>query len=245
MRIQEQGEAMAGSPGRNVAIFDLDGTITRRDTYTALLLRALRHRPARLVPALALPLAAVVHLAGLRDNAWLKARFLAAILGGIGRDELQGLTGPFLADLLKHGLRTRARAVIDAHRVAGDYVLLATASFDFYCLEIGRTLGFDAVVCTESQWRDERLVPVLATGNCHGLVKQRRVQEALTRLPGPARLTVYSDSHADLPILGIADEPVAVNPTRRLAAIAEVRRYRVEDWGDYPAVGPGRNRTKD
>ena len=221
--IGREAVAPLDGPGRNVAIFDLDGTITRRDTYTALLLRALRHRPARLVPALALPLATAVHLAGLRDNAWLKARFLAAILGGIGRDELQGLTGPFLADLLKHGLRTRARAVIDAHRVAGDYLLLATASFDFYCLEIGRTLGFDAVVCTESQWRDERLVPVLATGNCHGLVKQRRVQEVLARLPGPARLTVYSDSHADLPILGMAEEPVAVNPTRKLAAIAGVR----------------------
>ena len=233
--IGREAVAPLDGPGRNVAIFDLDGTITRRDTYTALLLRALRHRPARLVPALALPLATAVHLAGLRDNAWLKARFLAAILGGIGRDELQGLTGPFLADLLKHGLRTRARAVIDAHRVAGDYLLLATASFDFYCLEIGRTLGFDAVVCTESQWRDERLVPVLATGNCHGLVKQRRVQELLAslpaNLPGPARLTVYSDSHADLPILGMAHEPVAVNPTRRLAAVAAVRRYRVEDWG--------------
>ena len=235
MRIQEQGEAMAGSPGRNVVIFDLDGTITRRDTYTALLLRALRHRPARLVPALALPLATVAHLAGLRDNAWLKARFLAAILGGIGRDELQGLTGPFVADLLNRGLRTRARAVIDAHRVAGDYLLLATASFDFYCREIGHALGFDAVACTRSEWRDDRLVPVLVTGNCYGVVKQRRVQELLANLPaslpGPARLTVYSDSHADLPILGMADDPVAVNPTPRLAAIAVARRYRVEDWG--------------
>lgn len=233
--IAREGRVPFGSPGRNVAIFDLDGTITRRDTYTALLLRALQHRPSRLVRALTLPLAAATHWAGLRDNAWLKARFLAAILGGIARDELQGLTGPFVAELLQCGLRTRARAAIDAHRAAGDYLLLATASFDFYCLEIGRTLGFDAVVCTRSEWQDNRLVPVLVTGNCYGVVKLRRVQELLAnlpaRLPGPARLTVYSDSHADLPILGMADEPVAVNPTRRLAAIAATRCYRVEDWG--------------
>ena len=233
------GEAPLHTPGRNIAIFDLDGTITRRDSYTALLLQALRQRPARVLPALALPLAAAAHLAGLRDNSWLKARFLAAILGGIGRDELQELTGPFVAHLLQRGLRTRARAVIDAHREGGDFLVLATASFDFYCLDIGRILGFDAVVCTESKWRDDRLVPVLATGNCYGVVKQRRVQELLANLPaslpaslpGSGRLTMYSDSHADLPMLAMADEAVAVNPTRRLATVAVARRYRVEDWG--------------
>jgi HAD superfamily hydrolase (TIGR01490 family) len=231
MGIQEQGEALVGIPRRNVAIFDLDGTITRRDTYTALLLRALQRRPARVVPALALPFAAAAHLAGLRDNAWLKARFLGAILAGIGREDLRGVTGPFVADLLHRGLRTRALAAIDAHRASGDLLVLATASFDFYCLEIGRALGFDTVVCTESRWQDERLVPVLATGNCYGVVKQRRVQELLAGLPGPARLTVYSDSHADLPLLGMAEVAVAVNPTRRLAAIAAARNYRIEDWG--------------
>lgn len=220
-----------GASSRNVAIFDLDGTITRRDTYTAFLLRSLGHRPSRLVPALVLPLAVTAHLAGLRDNAWLKVRFLATILGGVERSELQDLTGPFVADLLQHGLRDRARAAIDTHRSAGDFVVLATASFDFYATEIGQTLGFDAVVCTRSEWSGDRLVPVLATGNCHGLTKADRVKELLVRLPARGRLTVYTDSHADLPILSMADDPVTVNPTRRLAAVAAERGYRVEDWG--------------
>ncbi len=222
---------LVGASGRNTVIFDLDGTITRRDTYTAFLLRSLRHRPARLASSLLLPFAVAAHLAGLRDNAWLKTRFLAAILGGIGRSELQGLTERFVADLLCHGLRNRARAVIDAHRAAGDFVVLATASFDFYVTDIGRTLGFDAVLCTRSEWSEDRLVPILATGNCHGIVKADRVRELLASLPSPGRLTVYTDSHVDLPVLSLADDPVTVNPTRRLAALAAGRSYRIEDWG--------------
>ena len=215
---------------RNIVVFDLDGTITRRDTFRALLLRALRHRPRRLFTSALLPVATAARVAGLRDNAWLKARFLGAILGGMGHDELRALTGPFVAEVLGQGLRAKARASIDRHRTAGDFVVLATASFDFYVIDIGRALGFDEVLCTESAWQTERLLPTLPSGNCYGVVKQRRVQGLVGRLPQPARLTVYTDSHADLPMLGMADEPVAVNPTRRLAAIAAARRYRVEDW---------------
>ena len=217
--------------GRKIVIFDLDGTITRRDTYTAFLLRSLGHRPVRLLPALLLPFAVAAHMAGLRDNAWLKTQFLAAILGGIDRSELQLLTGAFVEDLQRHGLRDRARGAINAHRAAGDFVVLATASFDFYVTEIGRTLGFDAVVCTRSEWSEDRLVPVLPTGNCHGIVKADRVKDLLASLPAPGRLTVYTDSHVDLPILAMADDPVTVNPTRRLAVLAAERGYRVEDWG--------------
>ena len=215
---------------RNVTVFDLDGTLTRRDTYTALLLRVLGRRPWRWLGCVRLPFAVAAHYAGVRDNAWLKTTFLSVILSDIRHDDLRAITEPFVAGVIGQGLRTGARATIERHRAAGDYLVLATASFDFYAIDLGKALGMDAVVCTESAWEDDRLVPVLRSGNCYGTVKRDRLQELLAQLSFTARLAFYSDSHADIPSLELAQEPVAVNPTRRLAAIAAARNYRVEDW---------------
>ena len=74
----------ATSPGAFV-LFDLDGTITRRDTYLAYLLGFLARHPERLLRAAPLSLAALRYLIGERDNTWLKTTFLRAILGSIPR----------------------------------------------------------------------------------------------------------------------------------------------------------------
>ena len=67
-----------------VAVFDLDGTITRRDTYLAYLLGFLGRHPERWSRAAPLPFAVLYHLAGWRSNTWLKTTFLRAVLGAEG-----------------------------------------------------------------------------------------------------------------------------------------------------------------
>jgi phosphatidylglycerophosphatase C len=215
-----------------LVLFDLDGTITRRDTYLAYLLGFLARHPGRLPRAAPLPLAVVWHFAGQRDNTWLKTTFLRAVLGGLPRSLLEAWTRTFLDRVLATGLRARALETIACHRAAGHRLVLVTASLDFYAEPLAARLGFDDVLCTRAAFDDTgRLTGELDGGNCYGEMKLERVrQQLVVAAGGPARITCYADHHTDLPLLRFVQIPVAVNPTRRLRRIAIQLGIRIEDW---------------
>jgi phosphatidylglycerophosphatase C len=214
-----------------IALFDLDGTITRRDTYLAYLLGFLVRHPKRWPRAAALPLAVVSHLAGWRSNTWLKATFLRAVLGGVPRSRLEAWTNSFLDGVLSVGLRPGALKAIEGHRAAGHRLVLVTASLDFYAAPLGRRLGFDAVLCTRGVYDAEgRVTGALDGENCYGEGKLRQVKRYLADDANALPVFCYSDHHADLPLLRFATEPVAVNPSRRLKRVSLSQGITIADW---------------
>ena len=60
---------------RKISIFDLDGTLTKSDTYLAYLVGFLKRNPKRWFKALILPFAVVMFYLKIRDNQWLKNYF--------------------------------------------------------------------------------------------------------------------------------------------------------------------------
>ncbi|WP_372623490.1 HAD family hydrolase [Falsiroseomonas sp.] len=227
--------------GPGVAVFDLDGTLTRRDLYLAFLAQALRRLgPARPLRAAALPvLSARFMLRGI-GNDRLKVAFLDAILGGRPRTTLEDLAAAFARRAVEREIKPAALARLERHRRAGDTLLLASASLDLYVQPIARLLGFHAAVATRIAWTaDGRVAGTLAGPNLRGEAKLDAVRaELAARLPDAAcRLTAYSDHASDLPLLAAATIPVAVDPTPELARIAVNRGWRVEHWSGAQGGG--------
>jgi len=221
----------AATPPRDIAIFDLDHTLTRRDTYLRFLLSVLKRRPWRLGHCVLLPAAVVIHKSGLRDNTWLKRVFLRAIAGGATRADLSSMARDFSAQTLQTQIYPDARACVERHVAAGDRLVLASASFDLYVPLIGAALGFEHVLCTRAAWgSDDRLSGDIEGHNCYGPHKLTAVQTLLDNLPERGHVTMYSDHHSDLPVLRLADTGVAVNPTPKLAAAASVHGLVTEHW---------------
>src|SRR5262250_507215 len=81
-------EAGPGVPDETIAVFDLDGTITTRDTTAAFLLGYLREHPRRLANCAPLAVSAAGFVGGVVDNAAMKRAALRAILGGASRTEI-------------------------------------------------------------------------------------------------------------------------------------------------------------
>lgn len=221
---------------RRVAVFDLDGTITRNDTYVAFLLQVLRRRPARLLRAAWLPAAVGLHKLGLRDNTWLKRVFLGAIAAGLDAPALEAVTRPFVRRVLDREIRPGARAALHRHADQGDTVLLASASFDFYVRTLAAELGIAHVVCTRSSWVAGRLAGAIDGENCYGAAKLRRVSEWLGAGREGCHVIAYSDHRSDIPLLDWADEAIAVNPDERLLAHCKDKGYAIVDWAS--ADGP-------
>lgn len=227
---------------RRVAVFDLDGTITRSDTYLAFLLGFLRTHPQRLVRCVLLPAVLALYALKLRDNSFVKQQFLAAVFGGLSRADMDRAAAIFVERIMATQVRPLALERIRAHRQAGDRVILATASFDVYVDLLAQRLGVDEVVSSRMGWTDDdRVSGHLDGANCYGPEKLRRLTAFLGQRP-TATVVAYSDSHADLPLLQWADEPHAINPTEKLAAIAAQTAMTVLDW-DAPdaASSPGRS----
>jgi phosphatidylglycerophosphatase C len=214
-----------------IAIFDLDGTITWRDTYVAYLLHVLPRRPTRVLNCLGLSLQVVQFKLGRITNDEIKRAFLRRVLGNCTRGEVERFTADFVARRFVKMAKPRALARIDWHRRQGHLLVLATASFDFYAEAIGRSLGFDHVIATRAAWHNDRIKGEFDGENLRGEAKLTAVTRALTKLDcGAAQTFAYSDDQSDLPILRFADYGIAIDPAPRFAATAQNYGLAIEIW---------------
>ena len=219
---------MRASAARALALFDLDGTITRHDTllpYLSGYLRQGRPRLRRLMQVLP----ALGRFALGRDRGELKAAWISAILGGRTRAELDAWTARFVPRLIRHGLIADALAAIEAHRSAGDHLVLLSASPDLYVPAIGRALGFAEVLCTGVEWNGDHLSGRLATPNRRGPEKARCL-EALRRQHGALPVVAYGNAAGDLEHLALADRGVLVNGSPRARRRAARLRIACATW---------------
>jgi phosphatidylglycerophosphatase C len=203
----------AREPARPLAAFDLDGTLTRRDTLMPFLARAIgRNRAYRAVLASSLPLARAVALGGgHRDVA--KAAVLGRVLAGVPLSALTEAADAYADHVVAHGLRGDIRARVDWHRAEGHELVLVSASPELYVSPIGRRLGFDAVLATRLEVDPAGLLTGRLLGaNCRGPEKVARLRE--WRDAGVAVAFAYGDSAGDREMLALAEVPVNVGRRR-------------------------------
>jgi HAD superfamily hydrolase (TIGR01490 family) len=221
----------------DLAIYDMDRTVTRHATYTPFLLHcAMRRAPWRL---LLLPLVALSMLAyatRLIDRARLKEINHRLLLGGkVHPRDLQPLVDSFADRQVAANIRPGACAAIARDQAEGRRLVLATASYRLYADAMAERLGFDDVIGTNSIiGLDERVHAKIAGENCYGPAKLRMIADWVEKsgLKGAhGHVRFYSDHVSDQPAFEWADEPVAVNPHGKLRRLAEQRGWAVEDWG--------------
>ncbi|MEO5611769.1 MAG: HAD-IB family hydrolase [Sphingomicrobium sp.] len=221
----------------DLAIYDLDRTVTKIGTYTPFLIHcALRRAPWRL---LLLPLTAASMLgyaAKIIDRGKLKETNHWLLLGrSIHPRDLKPLVDSFADATVARNIRPGALKAIARDKQQGRRLVLATASYRLYAEAIAERLGFDDVIGTGSViGLDERLRSSIEGENAYGDAKLRMIkawveQSGLTGKHGHVRF--YSDHASDAPTFEWADEPVAVNPHGPLERLAKSRGWPIEDWG--------------
>jgi HAD superfamily phosphoserine phosphatase-like hydrolase len=124
--------------------------------------------------------------------------------------------------------RASALRQMAADRADGFTILLATASSEFYVAALARRWGIGEVVATRNAREMGQLTWRIAGENCYGAAKRRMVDAWLGGRV-PARVRVYSDHVSDLPTFALADEPVAISPSRALRRVAARRGWPIRD----------------
>ncbi|MDR0764956.1 MAG: HAD-IB family hydrolase [Synergistaceae bacterium] len=188
---------------KRIALFDFDGTLTRKDTFLDFHVK--RFGAVSLVAAM-FKAALACPLSKLTDRSEVKERFVSRMWKGTlfesylscaedyAEREIDGITMP------------TAMEVFRKHLELGDTVCIVTASMKDWVEPWASRYGVP-VVGTELEVEDGRITGRLKTPNCRGAEKVSRVK-AKFDLNGFSKIFAYGNSGGDREMLALADEAV-------------------------------------
>jgi len=145
-------------------------------------------------------------------------------------DQALAMRERFVREVMQPLLHAQALSLVRRHQDGGDRVAIVTATNEFVTRPIADLFGVDALLAVALE-RDEQ---GRVTGRAQGVPtfregKVTRVEqwlaEAGQRAADFERVTVYSDSANDLPLLEWCTHPVATNPSADLEAVARKRGW--------------------
>jgi len=158
--------------------------------------------------------------------------FATSVWRGHTRDEQAAAHARFMREVIAPMLTPQARALVRKHQDAGDLVAIVTATNEFVTRPIAQAFGVPELLAIELERDAEGAV----TGAIKGVPtyqqgKVARVEQWLASQQAGwddfGRITVYSDSINDLPLLERATDPVATNPSAALEAVAAERGWAI------------------
>lgn len=137
-------------------------------------------------------------------------------------EDMLNLREQFIENRIKPLITQKARDLIAKHQQAGDDLLIITATNAFVTRPIAQLLGFEELIAPEPEIVDGQYtggitgIPSFQQGKVTRL--EMWLEEKQIDLTGAF---FYSDSHNDLPLLKIVDNPIAVDSDEILTDTAK------------------------
>lgn len=127
-------------------------------------------------------------------------------------------------------------SAIRKHQEEGDHLVLITATNAFLTAPIAELLGIQHLIASQEEYDAEGNL----TGGLSGIASYREgkvtrlhqwFQEEQYSKDDYKEIWFYSDSHNDLPLLSIVDQPIIVNPDHLLREHALKNQWKIVDFG--------------
>ncbi len=141
----------------------------------------------------------------------------------------------FLRERIAPIMLPAGREKIEAHRQAGDDIVIITATNRFITEPIAAAFGVSQLLATEPEFRDGAFTGRIAGIPCFQQGKVERLMQWLAETGGTLDESwFYSDSHNDIPLLERVVHPVAVDPDDALRVVAEERGWDMVSFRGAP-----------
>ena len=200
---------------RPLAVFDLDGTLVRGDTFLPFVVGYARAR-RRVRPLVTLPVWVGLYAARVMPDHRAKQRVLVSFFRGEGRAAVAEFADRFAEAWVRPRLHGPVFDRLTEHLTSGHRVVLLSASPDLYVEAIARELGIPEVVCTRVRGTADAWDGSLDGANCKGAEKLARLRAHLGSDGWPGESFAYGDSRSDLPVLKWATHGFLVRRTGAL-----------------------------
>jgi HAD superfamily hydrolase (TIGR01490 family) len=165
-------------------------------------------------------------------------RFATEAIKHKGATESIAAHARFMSATIQPAIRKAATDLIAKHRIAGDQLVIVTATNEFVTRPIATAFGIDELIAVQLEM-DGRGESVGGTGWITGEIKGvpsahegkvTRMEQWLTAKHlswKDVHTTFYTDSINDIALLEKVNVPVATNPDARLRAVAVERGWQI------------------
>lgn len=196
-----------------LAIFDVDYTLTKRETLTELYLFMLKKNPKLLKYIPRVILTGILYGFKVYDARKAKEAFIK-FLEGINEEEMQELVKDFYEKRLSKILYKDAIDTIKKLKSEGCKIYLISASPEMYLNELYNIKEVDKILGTRLRKENGVYKSIIEGENNKGEEKVRRLKEVLKRENIEVDYKnsyMFSDSLADLPLFELVGNPYLIN----------------------------------
>lgn len=196
-----------------LAIFDVDYTLTKRETLTELYLFMLKKNPKLLKYIPRVILTGILYGFKVYDARKAKEAFIK-FLEGINEEEMQELVKEFYEKRLSKILYKDAIDTIKKLKSEGCKIYLISASPEMYLNELYNIKEVDKILGTRLRKENGVYKSIIEGENNKGEEKVRRLKEVLKRENIEVDYEnsyMFSDSLADLPLFELVGNPYLIN----------------------------------
>lgn len=134
----------------------------------------------------------------------------------------------FIVKVIAPILLEKAQKLVDKHRAQGHKLLVITATNRFITAPIVALYGIENLIATTPEMVDDcytgKIIGIPSFQNGKVTLLNEWLAETGESLKGSY---FYSDSHNDLPLLQLVENPVAVNPDQKLNDFAQEKGWKI------------------
>ncbi|MCL4507065.1 MAG: HAD family phosphatase [Chloroflexi bacterium] len=211
----------------SIAFFDMDKTLLTKSSGLLYVKYLLGRRLIKLDEVVNVLVISTQYSLNFLNFPRAIARMSRRIKGG-DATATKRLTDQWFEDSLIHYIAPKAVERVREHEKRGDQPLLLSASSQFAVEPVARYLNIP-YCCTELEIVNNRFTGKVVGMHCYAEGK-KYWGERIARERGAdiQDCTFYSDSYSDHWLMDVVGRPVAVNPDRKLAALARAKGWPIE-----------------
>ncbi|MDQ9022242.1 HAD-IB family hydrolase [Acinetobacter sichuanensis] len=206
---------------KNLALFDFDGTLCKKDSFTGFIFYALSKRHIVKQGIKILPWIQAYYLKVYPADA-MRPKLFKAMFKDADADEILELAEEYSTRLMAQ-LDPAIYQQLLIHQENGDDVVLVSASIDIYLEAICQILNID-LICTGTEIKNGLFTGSYSTLDCSCDQKRLRVLEKYD-LNQYNKIYAYGNSEEDLDMLSLADFKYMVGVNSKLPYIKEEKKF--------------------
>ncbi len=200
-----------------LAIFDVDYTITKKETLMELYKYSIKENKKNLIYLPRALFSGLLYITKIYDEKRVKESFLKFI-ENMSEEDLKDFTKRFYQNRLSKILYKDSLEMMKKLKSEGYYIFLISASPEFYLNSLYTIKEVDKVIGTKFHMENGKFLRKMNGLNCKGEEKVRRLKEVLKKENIEVDFKnsyMFSDSLSDKPLLDLVGNPYLINYRRK------------------------------
>ena len=201
----------------NLALFDFDGTLYPKDSFTGFMFYTLSKRHIVKKGLKILPWIQAYYLRLYPAHA-MRPRLFQSMFKDISANFLQNLAQEYALQLTQN-LDQNLLQQLRLHQQQGDHIVLVSASIDLYLVPICEFLNIE-LICTATEIKNGLLTGHYSSEDCSCEQKKLRILQQYN-LEDYQYIYAYGNSEEDLDMLSLADHPYMMGAAKPLPELKQ------------------------